>query len=347
MTPAGWPTTLGKDGSDEPFTDIVQGTAGVVLTAIWAGGEHADEIAAGGGEALLAAADRTDAGLDWGMLPGRAVQRPQLLARHRGHRRPRWPWPGPCWTARTSSRPRCRGRSTCSPWARWTTAASSSRTPSRRTTSRVVEPVTYTWCHGPAGTSHLFAALAHAGVSEVAGLRGHRAAPTVPALGPHLGRPAAAAPRLLGQRRPVLRHRRGRGRAARRRPGLRPTRTGGPCCWPRPGTMGDALVERAIRDEDGARWRFIEHRQDPPLLPPGHLVDAGRRRHRRLPAPAGPGPRATGPTHRWSTGRTSGGPSRPGCAPCGRGQRRSRAPDRRAAPTSGWSSASSPAAAST
>jgi hypothetical protein len=34
-------------------------------------------------------------------------------------------------------------------------------------------------------------------------------------------------------------------------------------------TMGDALVERAIRDEEGARWRFLEHRQDPPLLPPG------------------------------------------------------------------------------
>jgi hypothetical protein len=34
-------------------------------------------------------------------------------------------------------------------------------------------------------------------------------------------------------------------------------------------TMGDALVERAIRDEAGARWRFTEHRQDPPLLPPG------------------------------------------------------------------------------
>ena len=34
-------------------------------------------------------------------------------------------------------------------------------------------------------------------------------------------------------------------------------------------TMGDALVERAIRDEAGARWRFVEHRQDPPLLPPG------------------------------------------------------------------------------
>jgi hypothetical protein len=34
-------------------------------------------------------------------------------------------------------------------------------------------------------------------------------------------------------------------------------------------TMADALAERAIRDEAGARWRFLEHRQDPPLLRPG------------------------------------------------------------------------------
>ena len=34
-------------------------------------------------------------------------------------------------------------------------------------------------------------------------------------------------------------------------------------------TMGDALADRAIRDAAGARWRFIEYRQDPPLLPPG------------------------------------------------------------------------------
>jgi hypothetical protein len=33
--------------------------------------------------------------------------------------------------------------------------------------------------------------------------------------------------------------------------------------------MGEALVERAIRDDDGARWRFVEYRQDPPLLPAG------------------------------------------------------------------------------
>ncbi|MFJ7948307.1 hypothetical protein ACIQ6K_32410 [Streptomyces sp. NPDC096354] len=33
--------------------------------------------------------------------------------------------------------------------------------------------------------------------------------------------------------------------------------------------MGDALVERVIRDESGARWRFLEHRDNEPLLPPG------------------------------------------------------------------------------
>jgi hypothetical protein len=34
-------------------------------------------------------------------------------------------------------------------------------------------------------------------------------------------------------------------------------------------TMGDALAEGALRDQDGARWRFVEYRKDPPLLPPG------------------------------------------------------------------------------
>jgi hypothetical protein len=33
--------------------------------------------------------------------------------------------------------------------------------------------------------------------------------------------------------------------------------------------MADALTERAFRDHAGTYWRFTEHRQDPPLLPPG------------------------------------------------------------------------------
>jgi hypothetical protein len=34
-------------------------------------------------------------------------------------------------------------------------------------------------------------------------------------------------------------------------------------------TMGDALLDRAIHHDAGAFWRFVEHRQDPPHLPPG------------------------------------------------------------------------------
>jgi hypothetical protein len=77
MTTAGWKTTIQIDpGSDAPVTDLVLGTAGVVLAAIWAGGEHAETIATTGGESLLRAADHTEAGLDWGMLPGSPSRAP-------------------------------------------------------------------------------------------------------------------------------------------------------------------------------------------------------------------------------------------------------------------------------
>ena len=33
--------------------------------------------------------------------------------------------------------------------------------------------------------------------------------------------------------------------------------------------MGAALVERTIRGQGWPHWRFPEHRNDPPLLPPG------------------------------------------------------------------------------
>ncbi len=134
--------------------------------------------------------------------------------------------------------------------------------------TREVEPVTYTWCHGPAGTSHLFSALSHAGVGEVAGLD------------------------VAELRQRCLESILTSGVPQRLRPGF--WDNDGRCCGtagvgdvlldavqdcPDPAraatllhaarTMGDALVERAIRDADGARWRFLEHRQDPPLLPPG------------------------------------------------------------------------------
>ncbi len=267
MTPAGWPTTLGQDGSDAPFTDIVMGTAGIVLTATWVGGEHAAEIAAGGGEALLAAADRTEAGLDWGSLPGAPSRGPNYSHGTAGI--------ATALAMAGAVLDRADFVEAAVQGAQHLLAVGSLDDGGfivphtiPPTTTRVVEPVTYTWCHGPSGTSHLFAALAHTGVSEVAGLE------------------------VTDLRRRCLHSVLTSGVPQRLRPGF--WDNDGRCCGtagvgdvlldaaqdsPDPdrrdeltaaaGTMGDALVERAIRDEDGARWRFIEHRQDPPLLPPG------------------------------------------------------------------------------
>jgi hypothetical protein len=131
------------------------------------------------------------------------------------------------------------------------------------------DEVTYTWCHGPVGTSLLFTALAHAGVHEVAG--------ETPA---------------QWQRR-CLHSIRTSGIPARLRPGF--WDNDGRCCgtagvgdvvldaWQRHGAevdlafaqvLGDALVDRAIVDRDAgdgdrACWRFTEHRNEHPLLPPG------------------------------------------------------------------------------
>ncbi len=267
MTPAGWKTTLEIDpGSDSPVSDLVLGTAGVMLAAIWAGGEHAETIAATGGEALLRAADHTEAGLDWGMLPGSPSRGPNY-----SH-----------GTAGIASALAIAGGAlnrqdfvqAARQGAQHLLAVGSldndgfivphTIPPS----TRDVEPVTYTWCHGPAGTSYLFAALSHAGVAEVAGLK------------------------VTGLRQRCLHSILTSGVPQRLRPGF--WDNDGRCCGtagvgdalldavqdcPDPmradtlleaaRTMGDALIERAIRDHAGARWRFIEHRQDPPLLPPG------------------------------------------------------------------------------
>jgi lantibiotic modifying enzyme len=267
MTPTGWPTTLGKDGSDEPFTDIVMGTAGVVLTATWAGGEHADEVAAGGGEALLAAADRTEAGLDWGSLPGAPSRGPNYSHGTAGIATA-LAMAGALLDRPDFVQAAVQGAQHLLDVGSLADGGFIVPHTIPPTTSRVVEPLTYTWCHGPTGTSHLFAALAHAGVSEVAGLE------------------------VIELRDRCLHSVLTSGVPQRLRPGF--WDNDGRCCGTAgvgdvlldaaqdtadpdrravltaaAGTMGDALVERAIRDEDGARWRFIEHRQDPPLLPPG------------------------------------------------------------------------------
>ncbi|MEH0417748.1 lanthionine synthetase LanC family protein [Streptomyces sp. B21-083] len=265
--PDGWRTTVEFEAcSDAPLNDIIMGTAGVVLTAVWAGGEHAESIATTGCEALLRVAHRTEAGLDWGI--GAAT----------GSRAPNYSHGTAGVASALAVAGAALGREdfveAAVQGARHVLSVGSLEDggfvvphtipPSRRE----VEPVTYTWCHGPAGTSHLFSALAHAGVTKVSGLD-------------------------VGElRQRCLTSILTSGVPRRLRPGF--WDNDGRCC----GTagvgdvlldaaqdsadadtakalvraarvMGDALVERAVRDGAGARWRFVEYRQESPLLPPG------------------------------------------------------------------------------
>ncbi len=128
--------------------------------------------------------------------------------------------------------------------------------------------MTYTWCHGPAGTSQLFAALSRAGVAEVGGhstvwLRQRCFDAILDAGVPQRLRPgfwdndgrccgtAGVGDVLLDAYQDTT----------------DPERAG--WLFGAARTMADALVERAIRDDAGARWRFVEHRIAEPLLPPG------------------------------------------------------------------------------
>ena len=127
-----------------------------------------------------------------------------------------------------------------------------------------LDTYTYTWCHGPAGTSLLFAALARAGVDEV----GDRA--------------------TYDWERACLHSLKVSGIPERVYPGF--WDNDGRCCgtagvgdivlnvWQRHGedddlafatTLGDAIADRAITDGDHVYWRFVEHRNADPLLPPG------------------------------------------------------------------------------
>jgi hypothetical protein len=265
-TPLGWDTTLDvEQGPSGPVTDLIMGTAGVVLAAAWAGGDLASEIMSTGGEALLRAAERTEAGLDWRMWPGYRSSSPNYSHGTAGV--------ATALTIAGHALDRQDFIDAARQGAQHLLAVGSLAdggfvVPHTLPYSqREVEPVTYTWCHGPTGTSQLFAALAFAGVEQVGAFE-------VGAL-----------------RRRCLHSVLTSGLPRRLRPGFwdndgrccgtagvgdvlldaaqdRPDQGYGELLLQASRTMGDALVERAIRDAAGARWRFVEYRVDPPLLPP-------------------------------------------------------------------------------
>ncbi len=170
MTPRGWNTTLQiEPGSVAPVTDLVLGSAGVVLAAIWAGGEHARGIAATGGQALLDAADQTEAGLDWAMLPGWPSRMSNYSHGTAGV--------AAALAVAGAALDRADFVAAARQGAQHLLAVGSLDScgftipHTLPYSSRDVEPVTYTWCHGPAGTSQLFAALAARGWTRSPGCR--------------------------------------------------------------------------------------------------------------------------------------------------------------------------------
>ena len=273
------------DGWDQPFlavppfaphsriNDATLGTAGNLLGAVWAhrhGARGAEDLAARAADILLAEAEPTRAGTNWPFIPRRFLDDVPL---ERQVELPNWSHglagiaaalavagtelerPDLVAAARSGAEHLVtlgdtRGGGFVVPHA----------IPARPD----MDEVTFTWCHGPTGTSLLFTALEHAGVDAVAGQT-----------------PAQWQRRCLHSIRTS-------GIPERLRPGF--WDNDGRCCgtagvgdvfldaWQRLGieddlafaqVLGDALVARAVVEGDRACWRFTEHRNADPLLPPG------------------------------------------------------------------------------
>jgi hypothetical protein len=252
------------------INDLTAGTAGVVLGAVWANRHQvpgAAELIASAAEVLVGEAEQTPAGTSWPFVPARFLAEPPgtqmpnlshglagvaLALALAGSELDR---PDLVSIARSGAEH---------------LVSLADVTDDGFVVPRTIPPapdldeVTYTWCHGPTGTSLFFRALECAGVKEVAGES-----------------PASWQRRCLHSVQTS-------GLPVRLRPGF--WDNDGRCCgtagvgdvfldsWHHSGDphdlafahhLADTLVERAIVDGDRACWRFIEHRNEDPLLPPG------------------------------------------------------------------------------
>lgn len=273
-TPDGWPQGyLGppRYRAEARCNDLTLGTAGVLAGAVWAGrhgAAGARALADRAAEILLAEAEPLPTGTSWRFVPARfhlenaLSEMPNLSHGQAGI------------VAALASAGADLDRPDLVDAAR--SGAEHLVTLADRSDGGFLVPrtvphtnldydeVTYTWCHGPAGTSTAFLALDRAGVTEVAG----------------------ASP--LDWHRRCLHTLRTSGLPDRRYPGF--WDNDGRCCgtagvgdvlldaWQRLGVdddlafaveLADTLVERAVRSGPVAWWQFLEHRVDPPLLPPG------------------------------------------------------------------------------
>jgi lantibiotic modifying enzyme len=268
----GWPSSWIEPPDVTPegrCNDATLGTASVLLGALWAlryGVPGADELSQLAARILMAEHEQTDAGLDWLFIPRRFVLEP------RG-RMPNWSHGLAGVAGSLAAAGVALNRPDLVEAARLgaehlvtlaDTGEGGMRIPHVIPPRDDLDTYTYTWCHGPAGTSLAFAALARAGADHVAGRTPY------------------------DWERACMRSLQTSGIPERTYPGF--WDNDGRCCgtagvgdvvlnvWQRHGEqrdldfavrLGDALVERAVTDGDDVYWRFVEHRAEEPLLPPG------------------------------------------------------------------------------
>lgn len=270
-TPQGWPAPLEPGGEPVLLTDVVLGSAGITMAAAWAGGTDSSAVVTAGGHAMVDTADERPTGLDWPMRVG--------VPRSERARMPNYSHGTAGVAAALAIAGERLGRTDLVDAAvrgAEHLVAIADLTDDGFLLPTMdphnnpdVEPVTFTWCHGPTGTSHLFTALGYAGVEAVRDVS------------------------VAEWRRRCLHSVMTSGIPERLRPGF--WDNDGRCC----GTagvgdvfldaaqgadnpadaerylafarrLGDALLERAVREDDGSVcWRFTEHRKDPSLLDPG------------------------------------------------------------------------------
>lgn len=255
-TPNGWPQTA-FEPPETRVTDVVLGAAGVLLAAVWADSRELADLAA---DVLLAEAVEVPDGLDWAFIPPRFRTDEMVWLPNFSH-----------GVAGIATALAVAGQRFARPELVTAAARGAAHLVSLgdgyvvpRRIPEKDEPVSHGWCHGGTGTSLLYLALERAGVSSLAGeapLAWHRRA-------------------LEGVRRSGL--------PERLYPGF--WDNDGRCCgtagvgdvfldsWCRGGDpsdlefavrLADALVERAVVEGPHAYWRFVEHRNEDPLLPPG------------------------------------------------------------------------------
>ncbi len=275
-TPDGWPQAFEgppRFAPDTRINDVTLGTAGVLLGALWArrhGIGAATALAGHAVDVLMAEAEPVATGTDWRFAPLRFRVDPEVDV----------PREMPNWShglAGIAAALAVAGADLDRPalvdaarsGAEHLVALGDTRdrgfvVPHFIPGIEDFDDVTFTWCHGPVGTSLLFTALEHARVDEVAGES-----------------PAAWHRRCLHSTRTS-------GLPDRLWPGF--WDNDGRCCgtagvgdafldaWQRGGPdddltfatrLADALLARAVTDGPHAYWRFVEHRNDEPLLPPG------------------------------------------------------------------------------